>query len=443
MNLRLNEDIKINNKNKNIRFGEIINEDSSLINGDIGMPFRGSYSGKKQKEILKSPNDRDVFNVSNDNNEDYNISYNDPTSPDQRNYSELASIGNKLVPELHSTENSSLLSMNVNKYGLHLFKLVLGQLNKKFCIASLSIYNIFGILYYASNNMTEINLADYFSFMDKENSFSGLSSINELLINNKQYIMKDLILINNKYEIIKEYTDHVKNIVNINYIDPEKYVSETIKINKYLYKYTNGKIHNLSEKIIENGNILCINAGIIKPIFKTSFDKIINTPKHTYIGITNSKNNYYEDIHNQYIEILCHNNLVLGLIKSKHKQNIINIDMINTAIQNMKQTILHRLLVPLFEQKMKIKLTNLLYNDGLKSLFDKAILTDLLKSHSRISDIVQNITFSLLNNINNITNINNNQQINSTVNFIIDTDCIYYIRLVPTNTIILIGYYDI
>lgn len=448
INDRLGQDRELNDSKRN--YGEITGHEYDISDHECGMPIRSAHPGKKLEKIEK--NCRNDFDLYNDDNtpKHPNVNYHDPINPiSMSNYSLISGLSSeKIIPEVYGTDPGSFLSIIINKFSVNFFIFLKNQLNTKFCILPYGIFTIFSILYLASRSITETDIYDYFSMISKENVLEGLAYI-------KQYLppeIKSLLSINRILPIDKAFVKQINKIVDIYPIAADNAHFETENINRYISKFSEGKIQQISEKIIEKAQILCINLAIIKPIWKIPFSKIIDS---NFIGSqphkvkmlvdTDCQHEYHEDNLNQILELKCANNIMsMGIILPKELvvPEINDGEELNALLKNLKQTHIEEIRIPAFTQQIKMKLTNVLYQNGLKSVFQKLHIPDLVKTPTYISDVVQNITVIITNSIN--TKPGNQKRMRSgisSIRFIAEHPFIYYFRLIPTNTIILMGYY--
>ncbi|AYV80960.1 MAG: serpin [Harvfovirus sp.] len=434
-------DLKISGISAN-KFGEITGEEFNVPDIELGMPIRSAYSGKKlQMNIDRAMKDRLPRN-------DFDL-YN-PT-----NFSMIPGAGaasvEKIIPELYGTDPGSFLSVHINKFTVNFFTSLKNQLENRFCIAPYCIYNIFSILYLASTGSTEAEIYDFFSMISKDNVLEGLHHI-------KQYIpsqMKNLISINKELPINKNFLKHISGIADIYPVgvSSSKDVEATShNINQYINKFSDGIIQPISTKVIERAQILGISLGLFKPTWKLPFSKIIDSQfegnilqKVRMLVNVDCQMEYYEDNVNQLLELKCADGIMsMGIILPKeHVIPEINYEEYTTLVKNLKLVNIEEVRIPAFTQQIKIKLTHVLEDMGLKSVFHKLQIPDLVKAQTYISDIVQNITVIIANNveINNKKSAKRVRPAISNIRFIADHPFIYYFRLIPTNTIILMGCY--
>ena len=442
---------------------------------DCGMPIRSSYSGKKMlKNPLKSNSMRLDFDLYNeealDDGHNSKINYYDPNNSigsgnlnGNNNFEGTSDYSrfdmrntDTIIPELYGSDPGTFISNNSNKFTVHFYNLLQDHFsNTKFCASAYSLYTLFGALYIISKGKTEAEIYDYFGMISKDNTYDGLEYINQTKDKlADQIILKHMIFINNNHKINNQLVDYLKKIVSINQLAVNYADKEYRTINDYLHKISNGTIAPISKKVIENSDMLCATVGYIKPIWKQPFDKSFDSKFKLLDGRYKlarilSKNDgqfdYCEDNINQIVEIRCVDKLSMGIILPKEfiEPNIKNIDL-STYTKQLKPTAIEQLCIPSFTEQIKIKLSNVLYQNGLKNVFVNMNIQELVKNDIHISDIVQNITVIVANTNNNVNVNKPTLRVRSgisNVRFIADHPFIYYFRLVPTDTILVMGYF--
>jgi serine protease inhibitor len=438
------------------RIGEITGQELSTSDLECGMPLRSAYYGKRiqRNDVAKTRSDFDLFDDR--GQQDFNIAYNDPINPISPTYSTILAGSEKVIPELYGTDPGSFITANINKFNINLFSLLKGQLNDKFCVSPYGLFNIFGAIYFASTGVSESDIYDYYSMVSKDNVLEGLDFIRKLYDKPAQYkqvILKHMIFINSDLPANATFIKYISPIVEVFPISPKYPGKEAKNINDYISKLSSGMVHPISEKIIAKAQIICANIGLIKPIWKQPFDKTFDgkfvgtkTKVVRMLGQVDSQYEYFEDNLNQVIELRCAGDVMsMGIILPKQLViPEINYEEFNALIRNLKVTYIDEIRVPAFSQQIKMKLTNLLYQNGLRSVFYKLYSPELVKAETSISDVVQNLTVVIANspNIENKTSkANHIRSTISNIKFIADHPFIYYFRLLSTSTILLMGYY--
>lgn len=440
---------------KSSHIGEITGQEFTTSSLEYGMPIRSTYYSKNTQRDTTMPG-RSDFNLFDETEEqEFNVEYNDPINPIAPSYSNINAGSEKVIPELYGTDPGSFITANINKFNINFFSLLKNQLNDKFCISPYGLFNIFGALFFASRNVSESDIYDYYSMISKENVLEGLNFVKKIYdkpLLYKQIVFKHIIFINSELPVNKEFIKYISSIVDIYPVSTKYAEKETKNINDYINRLSNGTIYPISYQIISKAQIICVNIGYIKPIWKQPFDKTFDDK---FIGFENKivrmlgqvdkQYEYFEDNLNQIIEFRCiGDTMSMGIILPKGLViPEISYEQFNTLVKNLKMTCIDEVRIPTFTQQIKMKLTNVLYQNGLRSPFYKLFIPELVKAETNISDVLQNLTVIVANNPSeqNKTNNRNYRTSISNIKFIANHPFIYYFRLLPTNTILLIGHY--
>ncbi|AYV84846.1 MAG: serine proteinase inhibitor [Hyperionvirus sp.] len=371
---RLEQDRELNVTNKiaqpSGKFGEITGEEFNVSEIEYGMPIRSAYSGKKlQMNIDKSKKEGSR----------------EPENLMGRNYSMVAGAPDeKVIPELYGLDAGSFLSSYINKFSVNFFTFLKNQLDERFCVSPYGIFNVFGVLYVASKGESEREIYDFFSMISKENVLEGLGHI-------RQYMaaiqMKNLIAINKDLGINKKFVKEINRIVDVYPVDVNSAESTAGDINVFVDKFSSGMVLPISMGVMERAQVLCINLGVFKPIWKFKFDKIIDSK---FIGGAINKvkmlvglggwHEYCEDSLNQIVELRCLGDVMsMGIILSKELViPEIDGDEMNSLLKNLKRTLIEEVRIPVFTQQVKMKLTNVLFQSGLKGVFNRLEIPELV-----------------------------------------------------------------
>jgi serine protease inhibitor len=461
-------DKKNNLLNSNKFSGEITGKDMRVDNESYGMPLRSHFLGKKlnkkDDKINTCRSDFDLYEED-DNVDKYKIGSYDSISSVKvssggfSGFDEVHSGTNKVIPELYGSDPGSFISVNVNKFTTKLNTLLQSQFNQndKFCISSFSLFCIFSSIYIVSRGITETDIYDYFGMISKENIFEGLTYVNNLLGNmTDQICIKNMIFVSNEHDLNNQMVKYLSKISIIQQISPEHSDNEYKIINGYLKRLSNGIIAPISKKVIDNANILCLTAGYIKPKWKIPFTNTVESQFKNLDGtqkqikmlnIMDTQFDYCEDNFMQLIEFKCiGDKMSMGIVLPKEfDEPTIKASELVGYIKELKLLMVDEVYIPTFIQQMKVRLSNIIYQNGIKTVFTSLNIPELIKnSESHISDIVQNITIVINNNIPSEKKQKSTKRYRSgisNIRFIADHPFIYYFRLIPTNTILLMGYY--
>jgi serine protease inhibitor len=143
----------------------------------------------------------------------------------------------------------------------------------------------------------------------------------------------------------------------------------------------------------------------------------------------------------QALEIRCINNSIsMGILLSKNDSNIkINEETLPFLIDNMKETVLDEVKIPMFRTDFKVTLTKTLHDIGLSSLFKNLSCPALFPKKVLLHDCKQNITIIVSDMIQSKSSLKRGAVSNT--KFICNRPFTYYFKLLKTNTILVLGNY--
>ena len=212
-----------------------------------------------------------------------------------------------------------------------------------------------------------------------------------------------------------------------------------------------------------NLQLMFLTVGIIEPIWENGFDEIVTddfrsmkkkeSKKIKYMKSFSKTYGYYQNHFFTILEIQCKNNqIVMGIIKKTPLTGLdtynkyeglerLNESTILHLISQLSNTVIDTVMIPMFEQNIKLRFNNCLKKMGLQSVFIKIFSHDLFPEHVVLQDVVQNIKITIHNNYNNYSKSYKKSHI-SNKTFIANEPFIYYFRIPANNSIILIGYFN-
>jgi hypothetical protein len=405
--------------------GEITGDSFSEDDFRFGMGIRSHFSAKSENDEKRYDEDNDIFKEENN----FLIENNDSSS---NKYLDISDFDKKM----NGFQYSYINKIN-NNYNIFLLKNIITLSKTQTCFSPFSTISILASLFIASKNYTEQDIQKYLGFSTKSNTLKSIVEIKNILDKSKCISLNSLILISNEYQINRKFVEYIKDLVLfliINKNNKEEYT----KINNFLNDY--GIVGKTFKKNhIDNLSLTCLSCGFMKTIWQYPFDKVImksfNGKGTQMLFCNNRVCKYLEDQYFQYYEeILADNITSFGIILPKNDFLPKNIPVSS----NMKDVILSQVIIPKFTFQLKLRLINLIKMSGLDSLLYKMDISDLIDENIKLSDFTQNITIII-----DEANINNHKPNYSILNvkFITDKPFIYYFRLMPSNTIILTGYF--
>lgn len=443
---------KINNNtfNYNKNIGEITGQLLNISDIDKGMPFRSESGNTFKKRIMENNEynrhlDFDVYDE--DKQVNLDVLYYDPNNT---KICLLDEIDKDIIIENNELDQVKYI---INDFNWYLFDNITNLINKNFFFTSLGIMNLMSILYIASTGKSEIIFKNYFNYSNKQTILNGIMILNETINSSQCLDLQNYILVRNNIDININFKDYIKNIVSIINIQNDNYKIETQKINNFIKKKYGilGDIFKINH--IKDLTITCLCLGILRTVWKVSFDKIIklkfnNLHVKEFMYNKNKSYEYFENTNIQLIEIPFYDNVLsMGIILFKENSITLSMNDFTYYINNLKSVNINEIAIPIFNHHCKMRLNTIFKKTGLEEIFDNVEIPELIKHKTKISDIILNIYLIVENkynksnydNVNNYNNVNNN---NNNLNFIANKPFIYYFRCIKTNTIIITGQYS-
>lgn len=374
---------------------------------------------------------------------------------------------NKTINSLHShnlnnnrTSSSSRLSIASNAFTVIFFNNLLKHLREKkgVIISPYSVFNLFIILYLGSYGSTEAELKKYFNLPDKKSSLADLNYINDMLIKNGTMKKMNLVCISKKIKINNAFVNNTKHIATFSHFDPNNVDYEVKKLNNIIENATNGTIKDImnSGMMKDDTAMILVNTLYFYSKWKNTFDEGMTAKgifygekqkQVQYMNLYDDKNRYYEDNKNQILEKDYEDSdFCMGFIlpKNKHEKPTITHEQFNYYVTQLKKNDIDVLTIPKFKHQSKFKFDNLLKKYGLREVFTKPNFSGIMpKEVTPIDDIIHvavidvNESGTEASAATIFTSYNCIKD--KTINFIANHPFIYYIRHIPTNTILFIG----
>ena len=433
--------------------------DSNPFKFEQGMPVRAQYNIKKPLHDSNMYMDFNIFNPDHDSKHLYAspVDSYEPIDNSKITHSDILSSMGKLSSQIQPVQICSDL---IETKGFELFTHIQSLMsNSNININILGLVSVFAGLYIEASNTSEINLKQYFSFGKKDFLYTGMGEILSSLNSNP-----DLPILFDNYLILGNDLPYKSNpntnmffstsIVNIN--NPS---NEAERLSKLIAK-KHTKINipmkkSLCGTNIENLQVMGLSVCVIHPIWDKPFDiKANNKSSTSYLYKSNTAYDYFEDSNIKLLELQFNNGTMsMGILVPRQTNSFnpdINLQQIKYYIINLKSTMFDHIQIPMFKHDFKIKLTNIL-KEGLVSIFTKFTAPNLFPENAIFHDYIQNTTVQVDNANGHIgtgtgtqTTVpdQNKMSYHTMRKFIASKQFVYYFRIIQTNTIVLLGYYN-
>ena len=425
--------------NSNIRIkkkstGEITGCNLNIQDYESHLPMRSAFSQKSENIDQNSYLDFKLFEKDIEINT--NVEYNDTNDG---NYS---LINSKTTNILKNSDSNNIFLENLSNINIFLFNNIFKNYQNSFNINGLGLYFTFGNLFLGSSGNSEIELKQYFNFINK-NLIKNIinKNIKKFNLDFNLHIEYNSYILTNKNVLLSSNYKYFSNKCSFLSIDRDNLDFEVEKINNII-KNDIGFNKLISKNTLKNVDLSIINVISINPKFDFNIEKIVinkfmgfNTP---FLKFSTNIFPYYEDNNNSIIEIPCvGRKLSFGIVNT----NLDNIDNLETCISKFKLVKINSLLIPKIVKRQKNKLNSVLFNTNLKTIFLQTNLEDIYpEKDCQLNNIIQYCDLILEENKHSNNKNNFNKYENEIDNLIINNSFIYYMRYLPTNTILNIGY---
>lgn len=431
-------------KQKNNKFGEITgNEYDDDINLR-GLPIRSQYNVKKQVHDANSELNFDLY----DNQPSkLNVGYCDNLNDGSTQYCGINESTTKMSTQVQPI---NMCSEKIDKLNNNLFYYLFDMIKKStYVINGIGLFNLFSALYFASNSLTEIDLQKFFDLPKKNILYEGLSTINNKLKLCEHMInVKNFMLVGNDVPYNPNFYNNIKQMCILARLNINNPVGESTKVNEMICKICNTNVrHPVTPENIENLQLMFLTVAIINPIWAQPWNSIVGgifqgfscDKQVNYMRAINKSFGYFEDELHQLIEIKCHGDeLVMGCLNYKYEFTPdVNDTDLHSMIQHMKNSMLSEVVVPMFENNIKLRMNNTLKNMGLNTVFIDIKSQKLFPKGIMLQDVIQNIKIKVTNAYKQSKNTYGGYKTDKRV--VLNKPFIFYFRLVKTNTIILQG----
>lgn len=433
-----------NSDNDSIGIGEITGNklESDILNK--GLPMRSQYNHKKEIYDANKYLDFNLFNEK--PQKKIKIGYNDETN----NYTSYADLNSSMKPMTQQINPIYITNNSMEKFGSKLNFSIAETLNENYIVNTYGLYTLFSSLYLISENITENECKKFFNLSDKNTLLESLQKITTCLnFIGEQANIKNFIVYGNNIPYIQGGFSKINKlctIASVNIMEPEK---EALKLTFIINSLMKTKMRNpVTFANIENLQLMFLTIGNIHPIWTFAFGRIgkgiffgNQETSQKYLISYGETFSYFEDNERQLVEISCgEGELMFGIILSKKEFIFDTNEKIHFYIENMKETTLDEIRIPIFSQDLKLRYNSILKKMGLNSVFQKITANNVFpEGHVILHDIIQNIKITI--DEKTLNKNNNTKGVHSIRKFIADRPFNYYFRLAKINTIFLNGRY--
>lgn len=410
-----------------------------------GMPMRDFTTASKIKHKSVPNLDFDLF--SSEVNTD--IMYHDPLSGGtDYSFSDLNQSNELLNPVSKQPTPVDIVSKSVNLFSFDVLTKLKKSVNSSIALSPLAVMCPFTVLYYGSRGGTEQGLAKQLFLPNKELAVKGVS---ELLMNidrSKFIFRTSFVLIPQLYSINNSFRAETKTVSTTCKYNNQ----DTDRINKMVEKFSSNSVHDILKynSINSSSSVILLSTFNFTSRWRYSFDKS-KTRNINFYGVVNRVVSamclsnidcrYFEDDSNQILELDYEDyNFTMGFILPKsNKLPTLTEHQFNTYISGLNVVHVEQIAVPRFTQNSRINMSNFFRNNGAIDVFTNGDFKDMTPSSNilYVSDTIHQLCISVSEE--GASKHNYSKRTGKRCSFIANHPFIYYIRYIPTNTLVVVG----
>jgi serine protease inhibitor len=457
-------------------FGEItgqrITDESERF--DHGMPVRSAFRSRKSEHDQNDHMDFDLF--------DRDLKPSDKS--DRLYYSDdgdglYSNLEEAMNPITEGTDPYETCITGINTSSCWLNDNMASIMSKSYGISGYAMFSIMGVMYLLSDGETKADYVSYFEFQDKRKLNAGLITIRDRLNKYRDQIIVDNYIVSSyEFDLDRKMASTLKKLAFPVVINPDQPRSESRRINDMVKKIS--KLPKVfSEKTLSSVDSLSLVSVIkLRPIFQYAITSVVEAPFYSRLGYSSRDNNprdmhavrrefvrfvgitcgFFEDRTLRLLEIpLKGHEHCLGIIMRKDNKDdygmktlinndesgsgaIADIKKLSTCINYIEQRVIDEVMVPIIDQRFKVRLNKTLQSTGLKHIFTDPNYHKLYPDGAYISDCIQYMQLTISDA--SFGERSNNRGYITSCKYIVDTEFEFYIRDNQTNTIFAMGRYN-
>jgi serine protease inhibitor len=400
-------------------------------------------------------------------------SYNDPPDSLVIPLTDQNIDSKPLMEPFENTQPSSTAIL-VNRFTTNMMNSYYHLLNKKdFVLCPWAVFMNLAVLYRGAEGNTEREIRDMLLLSNNTNKdifYNNVVDTNKKFKKTPSLLHSNILIINDKIPIRKTFHKLLSPLLDLVLIDVKCLEKEITKINEYVEKVSNGTIQNIisqSSIPIDTKSIL-INTYYFYSTWKTGFPKEA-TRRELFLQIdseqrmvemmnlTNSIQWFVQGSNGQLLEMEYNDeNYRFGLYLPKvteakpsglpkdtiNPANFVQMDELQQMINNLKKTRISYIKIPKFTKKNKFLVDefykSLLKNPNIFTIADLGYITP--SKDLKINKIIHYVSL-IINEEGSYESsypINKQQQ---SISVFANRSFFYYIRHVPSNILLLMGFY--
>jgi serpin B/serpin B11/12 len=351
-----------------------------------------------------------------------------------------------------SSQEVYLPADNVHQSNNILARKLFDVVEKEHVFSPLSISYIISLLHLASVENTDTQIT---SVMMRKNTLEDLQSLSKTF-NSGIIKLANAVLVNKKFQIKSGYLEMVKELTLVSEKDFSDSESIAKEANHFISEKTNGMIKNvLSPNMIDLDTVMIlINTLYFKAPWKSPFQERLTSEEkfnnNILVSMMNNTgyNSYYEDLTVQRVELMYKDtDYCMGFILPKSD---VSLDKCTSYLGDGNfESKYVKLFIPKFTQRKRMDLIPYMKKLGMTDLFDSTSRLDNMVSSDAYVSVLIHEAVVIVNETGTEASavtvavcqskgIRRNPE---PIIFRADHSFIYYIKHIPTKTLLFVGDY--
>lgn len=318
--------------------------------------------------------------------------------------------------------------------------------NKKFALATFGVFLSLTSLYLGSTGRLEYDLKQLLQ-CDVSSKYNSIVKNNNDIMSYYGILGSTMLILNEKIPVKIPYYEKIQPITYLMLIKMNCLEPELRRVNKQIESHSKNTIVNFFSpgSVTLDTNGLLISYYYFYSALKTGFTMVkkemfvesdLKTRTVDMMHLSNSYQYYSESSNNQLLEMeYMDPNFRFGLFLSKEKK----FDELNIYIKNLRKIIIDYITMPKINQTSKFFINELYKKTNQLSLNTNETTNISPYSGTVVNKIINYISFKLDENGGKNENFIKTK---TGINILVNHDFVYYVRHVPSNTMIIMGSYD-
>jgi serine protease inhibitor len=417
--------------------GEITGQKFKVKEMDQGMPMRTQSLMASSNNNMYNPRlDFDLF----DSKPKLEVAYHDPDV--------FASA------DIQNNTTTNTRNMMFDDFTFKIFnKLAAGSS----VVSPLSVLILLIVLYSGSNTHTQKELQQVLNLSDKQNSLRSIRKLVNRFNTTKSCQVDSYMITRTTLSVNKAFADNISDLVTFDTVNVNKPEVEAARLSKLL------NFGITPTMINDNTAIMLFNRIKFNAKWKVPFNKKDSTHKMFFSNngakkvlfmVQNNKtHNYYKDASFQLLEMKYADNIfAFGIVLPKNKNGAptLSLDQLDYYVSNMQEQEITEINIPRFSHTSRYDGKEMLQKIGIRKLFVNMDISDIVPFNNAlmVTQIIHQATIVVDESGTEATAetlmVMSDACDDSPeeIKFIANHPFVYYIRDIPSNTVLFVGRYQ-